>query len=144
MTASAHGRGGPWVFINSDLCDRELASKLRDWFKERHFTAAIPLAKAKPREMRQYLTANLQGSDAVVLVQGECDETWVSRQLLELVRQERQRPTKLRALGLCQLPPPEKEDPAFLPGYLVTIDGKQGLTPAFWAKLEAFASTLEG
>lgn len=135
---------GQWVFIDNDLTDREIAIVLRDWFKNRGFTVSTPLAKVKASEARRYLNDNLRGCDAALIVQGECAAAWVTQQLLYLSQQKAKRTKKLRGLGLCQTPPSDKDEIDFIPGDLVTLDGRNGLSPTFWAAVEAFTSGLQG
>lgn len=69
------------VFVNSDLCDRELGERVEQQLKGKGVTAELPPAGAKPRAVREFLVERLLSCDAAFVVHRQSDWAWVNEQI---------------------------------------------------------------
>ena len=118
--------GAPFVFINAERRDRDLAETIRDKVGERTI-ATLPLNVGAAAEMRKDLEQKLQECDALIVVYGEGPVGWVDKQLLHYDRVRPNRKQNFRALAVYDGPPEEKpEIPTRMPG-LEILSCRQGV-----------------
>lgn len=108
-TSSPSVQSAPFVFINAEGCDRNLAEDIRDQVDDR-LTKFLPNSEGKAAEIRRDLEDKLRECDALIVVYGEAPLTWVDKQLLYYRRIIPERNRKLRILGICDGPPEVKQE----------------------------------
>src|SRR4030095_11206945 len=69
------------VFINADQSDMSLAKQLGEVVEQEGYQANYPMEGASPEQIRKDLELQLQDCDAVVIVYGDVEGTWVRAQL---------------------------------------------------------------
>ena len=82
--------------MHSDLCDRPLAERVTRYLHTKGWIAELTPAKGN---VRKFLDERLPLCDAILLVNGQNDWTWVNAQLDRIVREksDRQRSNPPRA-----------------------------------------------
>ena len=88
-----------------------------------------PITEGSPEKLRQDLEANLRECDALVLIYGASEPSWVRDQLHQGRKILSQRDRPLAALAIYLAPPPQKMELAIALPELITLDGRAGLTP---------------
>jgi hypothetical protein len=112
-----------FVFVNSDLADRELAAEIEEEARRHGIGIGVPPEGADPAEYRAYLEVNLLHCDALIYVYGRTPQSWVLGQLLQSRKVIARREQPLRAHALFVGPPPKGTGPSFsIPG-LEHLDG---------------------
>jgi hypothetical protein len=114
------------VFVNAEEADLNLAKRIGDLLFRRGVGYVLPNRSRRPAEARKALDANLLSCDGLVLVHGT-NPDWVFEQLMRFRKVKPRRESPIKAIGICDGPPPEKEECHFgLPGLRV-INCRHGL-----------------
>jgi hypothetical protein len=101
-------KADPFVFINADSADINLASALNAEFKRHNCTVAMRATKGSAAAINRDLEDNIVQSDAMILVYGKAEQTWVRGQLRLYSRLKHQRPRPLSVLAIYKCPPKPK------------------------------------
>jgi TIR domain len=117
------------VFVNADRADLEIARNLSALLAEQGVMCSWPIAEGSPEKVRQDLEENLRDCDGLVLIYGTTEPAWVRNQLLQGRKILGQRDRPLVARAICLGPPPEKIELAVALPDLITLDGRNGVTP---------------
>jgi hypothetical protein len=117
------------VFVNADRADLEIARNLSALLAEQGVMCSWPIAEGSPEKVRQDLEENLMDCDGLVLIYGATEPAWVRNQLLQGRKILGQRDRPLVARAICLGPPPEKIELAVALPDLITLDGRNGVTP---------------
>ena len=118
------------VFVNADRGDLEIARKLSELLAQQGVECYWPIAEGSPEKVRQDLEENLKACDGLVLIYGATEPSWVRDQLRQGRKILGQRDRPLAGLAICLGPPPEKLELAVALPELITLDGRDGVTPA--------------
>ena len=125
------------VFVDAEETDLEAARTIVGFF-ERTGSRSPPVRGATPEAMRTALKTRMLACDGIVLVHGN-NPDWPVLQWDQFRKVKAEREAPIQAVGLCDLPPPEKpmkaDDVLDLPLAHV-IDCRDGLT------LDKFATFL--
>ena len=117
------------VFVNADRGDLEIARKLSELLAQQGVECYWPIAEGSPEKVRQDLEENLKACDGLVLIYGATEPSWVRDQLRQGRKILGQRDRPLAGLAICLGPPPEKLELAVALPELITLDGRDGVTP---------------
>ena len=117
------------VFVNADRSDLEIARKLSELLAQQGVECYWPIAEGSPEIVRQDLAENLKSCDGLVLIYGATEPSWVRDQLRQGRKILGQRDRPLAGLAICLGPPPEKLELAVALPELITLDGRDGVTP---------------
>ena len=117
------------VFVNADRGDLEIARKLSELLAQQGVECYWPIAEGSPEQVRQDLEENLKACDGLVLIYGATEPSWVRDQLRQGRKILGQRDRPLAGLAICLGPPPEKLELAVALPELITLDGRDGVTP---------------
>jgi hypothetical protein len=117
------------VFVNADRGDLEIARKLSELLAQQGVECYWPIAEGSPEKVRQDLEENLKACDGLVLIYGATEPSWVRDQLRQGRKILGQRDRPLAGLAICVGPPPEKLELAVALPELITLDGRDGVTP---------------
>jgi hypothetical protein len=101
-------KADPFFFINADSTDIKLANALNAEFKRHNCTVAMRASKGSAAAINRDLEDNIVQSDAMILVYGNAEQTWVRSQLRLYNRLKPQRPRPLGALAIYKCPPKPK------------------------------------
>jgi hypothetical protein len=95
------------IFINAEETEVESARKIIKFFEESKVGALLPVRGIKPKAIRTALKTRMLACDGMILVHAN-NPDWPVLQwtLFRKVKAERDAP--IRAVGLCDLPPPDK------------------------------------
>ncbi len=114
------------MFVNAEEADLDLAKRIGGLLFRRGVGYVLPNRSRRPAEARKALDAYLLNCDGLVLVHGT-NPDWVFEQVIRFRKVESRRESPIKAIGICDGPPPEKEECHFgLPGLRV-IDCRHGL-----------------
>jgi hypothetical protein len=117
---------GALVFVNAEEANLNLAERIGSLLVRRGITYVLPERSRPPAKARKALDDYLLDCDGLVLVHGTNPE-WVSQQVIRFHKIKPKRKSPIKAVGLCDGPPPEKEECHFgLPGLRV-INCRNGL-----------------
>src|SRR5262249_21396492 len=86
----------------------------------------LPNGSRRPAEVRKALDAYLLNCDGLVLVHGTNPE-WVFEQVIRFRKIKPRRESPIKVIGLCDGPPPEKEERHFGLRGLRVINCRNGL-----------------
>src|SRR5215472_1457043 len=117
------------VFVNADRGDLEIARNLSALLAQQGVECYWPIADGSPEKVRQDLEENLKACDGLVLIYGATEPSWVRDQLRQGRKILGQRDRPLAGLAICLGPPPEKLELAVALPELITLDGRDGVTP---------------
>jgi hypothetical protein len=117
------------VFVNADRADLEIARNLSQLLAQQGVECYWPIAEGSPEKVRQDLEENLKACDGLVLIYGAAEPSWVRDQLRQGRKVLGQRDRPLAGLAICLGPPPEKLELAVALPELITLDGRDGVTP---------------
>jgi hypothetical protein len=117
------------VFVNADRDDLDIARELSELLVRQGVECYWPITEGSPEKLRQDLEANLRACDALVLIYGASEPSWVRDQLHQGRKILSQRDRPLAALAIYLAPPPQKMELAIALPELITLDGRAGLTP---------------
>jgi hypothetical protein len=101
-------KADPFIFINADSTDIDLANALNAEFKRQNCAVAMRASKGSAAAINRDLEDNIVQSDAIILVYGKAEQTWVRGQLRLYNRLKPQRPRPLRVLAIYKCPPKPK------------------------------------
>jgi hypothetical protein len=123
-------RGDPdkLVFVDAEEPDLEAAQIIGGFFKELGIATMLPVQGATPEATRKALKTLMLACDGMVLVHGN-NPDWPVHQWTHFRKVKAEREDPIRAIGLCDLPPPQKAttvDFLHLPSAHV-IDCRDGL-----------------
>ncbi len=114
------------VFVNAEEADLDLAKRIGSLLLGRGIGYVLPNRSRRPAEVRKALDAYLLNCDGLVLVHGT-NPDWVFEQVIRFRKIKARRESPIKAIGICDGPPPEKEECHFgLPGLRV-INCRKGL-----------------
>jgi TIR domain len=114
------------VFVNAEEADLDLANRIGSLLFRCGIGYVIPKRSRRPAEARKALEEYLLNCDGLVLVHGT-NPDWVLEQVIRFRKIKPRRKFPIKAIGICDGPPPEKEECHFgLPGLRV-IDCRHGL-----------------
>jgi hypothetical protein len=114
------------VFVNAEEADFDLARRVGDLLFQRGIGYVLPKLSRQPAEVRTALDSYLLNCDGLLLVHGN-NPDWVFEQVIRFRKIKPKREFPIKAIGICDGPPPEKEERHFgLPGLRV-IDCRNGL-----------------
>jgi hypothetical protein len=117
---------GTRVFVNAEEADRILAKRIGDLLLGRGVGYVLPNRSRRPAEARKELDKRLLDCDGLVFVHGT-NPDWVLAQVDRLLKVKPRRKSPIKAVGIYDGPPPEKEECHFgLPGLRV-INCRHGL-----------------
>jgi hypothetical protein len=137
----AAANGDKLVFVDAEEPDLEAAREIIGIFETRGIATMPPVRGTTPEAARTALRTRMLACDGMVLVHGN-NSDWPIHQWTEFRKLKAQREAPDCAIGLCDLPPPEKpmkvSDVLRLPSAHV-IDCRDGLMPE---KFMAFLSAL--
>jgi hypothetical protein len=123
--------GEKLVFVDAEETDLEAARAIIAIFRARGIGALGPVRGATPEEIRTALRTRMLACDGMVLVHGN-NPDWPILQWTQFRKLKAEREAVHCAIGLCDLPPPEKPmkvtDVLQLPSAHV-IDCRDGLIP---------------
>ena len=126
------------VFVNAEETDLEAARAIIKLFVAQGVGALPPVRGASPEEMRKTLRTKMLKCDGMILVHGN-NPDWPVDQWTHFRKVKAEREAPIRAVGLCDLPPPERTviatDVIQIPSAHV-IDCREGLA------VEKFATFL--
>jgi hypothetical protein len=138
LTAAA---GDKLVFVDAEETDLEAARQIIGIFEARGIGALPPVRGATPEAIRTALRTRMLACDGMVLVHGS-NPDWPILQWTHFRKLKAEREAPNCAIGLCDLPPPEKAmkvtDVLQLPSAHI-IDCRDGLIPD---KFAAFLRAL--
>jgi len=118
------------VFVNADRTDLEIARNLSELFAQHGVMSSWPIAEGGPEKIRQDLEENLKACDGLVLIYGATEPSWVRDQLRQGRKILGRRDQPLAGLAVYLGPPPEKPELAVAVPELITLDGRNGVSPA--------------
>jgi hypothetical protein len=101
-------KADPFIFINADSTDIDLANALNAEFKRNNCAVAMRASKGSAAAINRDLEDNIVQSDAIILVYGKAEQTWVRGQLRLYNRLKPQRPKPARVLAIYKCPPKPK------------------------------------
>ena len=114
------------VFVNAEEADLDLAKRIGSLLFRHGIGYVLPNRSRRPAEARKALDGYLLNCDGLVLVHGT-NPDWVFEQVIRFRKIKPRRETPIMAIGICDGPPPEKEECHFgLPGLRV-INCRHGL-----------------
>ena len=117
------------VFVNAEEADLDLAKRIGSLLFRHGIGYVLPNRSRRPAEARKVLEEYLLNCDGLVLVHGS-NPDWVFEQVIRFRKIKPRRESPIKAIGICDGPPPEKEKCHFeLPG-LRFIDCRHGLDEA--------------
>jgi hypothetical protein len=127
----ALGETDKLVFVDAEETDLEAARAIIGFFEAHGIGALPPVRGATPESIRTALKTRMLACDGMVLVHGT-NPDWPVLQWTHFRKIKAEREAPIRAIGLCDLPPPEKPmkaaDVLHLPSAHV-IDCRDGLAP---------------
>jgi hypothetical protein len=126
-TAPRHDKNADTlVFVNAEEADLDLAKRIGSLLFRHGIGYVLPNRSRRPAEARKALEANLLNCDGLVLVHGT-NPDWVFEQVIRFRKIKSRRESPIKAIGICDGPPPEKEECHFaLPGLRI-INCRDGL-----------------
>jgi len=114
------------VFVNAEQADLTLAKRIGSLLFRHGIGYVLPNQSRRPAEARKALEEYLLNCDGLVLVHGT-NPDWVLEQVIRFRKIKPRREFPIKAIGICDGPPPDKEERHFgLPGLRV-IDCRHGL-----------------
>ena len=114
------------VFVNAEEADLNLAKRIGGLLLRRGVGYVLPNRSRRPAEARKALDTYLLNCDGLVLVHGT-NPDWVFEQVIRFRKVKAKRESPIKVVGICDGPPPEKEECHFgLPGLRV-INCRHGL-----------------
>jgi hypothetical protein len=114
------------VFVNAEEADLDLANRIGSLLFRHGIGYVVPERSRRPAEARKALERNLLNCDGLVLVHGT-NPDWVLEQMIRFRKIKPKRELPVKAIGICDGPPPDKEERHFgLPGLRI-IDCRHGL-----------------
>jgi hypothetical protein len=126
------------VFVNAEEADLDLAKRIGGVLFRRGIGYVLPNRSRRPAEVRKSLDTYLLNCDGLVLVHGT-NPDWVFEQVIRFRKVRPRRESSIKAIGICDGPPPEKEECHFgFPGLRV-INCRHGLDEG---ELNKFADSL--
>jgi TIR domain-containing protein len=132
----------PFFFINFDAADRKLAQELSDIVKTCGGDFTFPTNGPDPGENRRGLQEHLTSCDAMIIVYGRTEWTWVKSQLLECQKSKANREKPLKSLAVLEGPPEPKNPLDIYVQPMVTLDSRARLDrPAIEAFVRSTMST---
>ncbi len=135
--------GGAFVFVDVEPKDDPLAEELGDFLAARGYDVVKPIEGHPGRtaaEIRKDLEENILASDAIVVIYGETENTWVQGQLREVRKLNYRRDRPLLALTLYEGPPASKPPLGIRLQDMKVIRCHDGLDEK---KLKPFLATIE-
>lgn len=124
----AAAEGDQLVFIDAEDADCHFAQQLSQFFTQRGIATQLPLWKGTPEKIREALESFLRDCDAFILVHGD-NPTWPCSQWRFYVKKvKRRRETSLKAVGLCEVPPPERPECGLIVPDAHVIDCRNGFS----------------
>src|SRR5215203_3108298 len=137
-------QGVLWVFVNSDLLDRDLGAGVAQWLETRGFMVLEP--PQATQDAREEWEASVKYCDSLLLVYGQTKPAWVRTQILLSNKVQREAPLDL--LSVCVGPPLPQQQAAekrealalrYSGIYYMQVDDAQQLNAP---EMEKFASRL--
>jgi len=120
------------VFLNYSSDDEDLALKIQDWVEQQGVGYLLPMTSGRPEENREALKANVQESDAMMILHGRAAETWVRGQLLQF---RKLKGGHKKGLAVFEGPPPDKPTVGMkLPGMQI-LDCRDNID---WNQIKGF------
>jgi hypothetical protein len=117
---------GAFVFVNAEEADLNLAKRIGDLLVRRGIVYVLPDRNRQPAKARKALDEYLLDCDGLMLVHGTNPE-WISQQVVRFHKIKPRRKSPIKAVGLCDGPPPEKEECRFGLPNLRVINCRNGL-----------------
>jgi hypothetical protein len=114
------------VFVNADEADLDLAKRIGSLLYDRGIGYVLPNRSRRPAEVRRALESCLMNCDGLVLVHGT-NRDWVFEQVIRFRKIKPRRETPIKAISICDGPPPEKEECHFAHPDLKVMDCRHGL-----------------
>jgi hypothetical protein len=114
------------VFVNAEEADLNLAERIGSLLFRRGIGYVLPKRSRQPAEVRKALDKCLLDCDGLVLVHGT-NPDWVFEQVIRFRKIEPRRESRIKAMRLCDGPPPEKEECHFGLPRLRVINCRNGL-----------------
>lgn len=105
----AQSKPSAFVFVDMESADRALAEKVCQSLESYDAEYALPIQSDDPAENRRDLEENLSECDALIVIYGSTTVTWVRHHLLEARKALAHRRRPLKALGIFEGPPEQKE-----------------------------------
>ncbi len=101
-----HRSAEPFIFINADATDIDIAEKLEDEFKRNSCAVATRAHHGEAAAINRDLEENIVDSDGIIVVYGKAEQTWVRGQLrlYNKLKPQRRSPPRVLAVYVC---PPE-------------------------------------
>jgi hypothetical protein len=114
------------VFVNAEEADLDLAKRIGSLLFGCGIGYVLPNRSRRPADARKALEEYLLNCDGLVLVHGT-NPDWVLEQVIRFRKIKPRRESPIKAIGICDGPPPDKEERHFgVPGLRV-IDCRHGL-----------------
>jgi len=114
------------VFVNAEEANLDLATRIGGLLFCRGIGYVLPKRNRRPAEARKALEECLLNCDGLVLVHGT-NADWLLEQVNRIRKIKPRREFPIKAIGICDGPPPEKEEWHFgFPGLRV-INCRNGL-----------------
>jgi hypothetical protein len=117
------------VFVNAEEADLDLAKRIGSLLFRHGIGYVLPNRSRRPAEARKALEEYLLNCDGLVLVHGS-NPDWVFEQVIRFRKIKMRRESPIKAIGICEGPPPEKEKRHFELPNLRVIDCRHGLDEA--------------
>jgi hypothetical protein len=114
------------VFVNAEEADLDLAKRIGSVLFHHGIGYVLPNQSCRPADARKALDGYLRNCDALVLVHGT-NADWVFEQLMRFRKVKPRRESPIKAIGICDGPPPEKEECHFAFPGVMFIDCRHGL-----------------
>jgi len=95
------------VFVNAEETDDQFARRIAEMLSKRGIASIVPARCGSPEKDREFLVTSLLGCDGLVLIHGTNPE-WLVRQWDQFRKVKPRRTSALKAVGLCEGPPPTK------------------------------------
>ncbi len=114
------------VFVNAEEGDLDLAKRIGGQLFRRGVGYVLPNRSRQPAEARKALEKYLLNCDGLVLVHGT-NPDWVLEQVMRFRKIKPRRESPIKAIGLCDGPPPDKQELHFGLPDLRVIDCRHGL-----------------
>jgi hypothetical protein len=101
--------GDPYslVFVNAEETDWQAADQITDFFEAHGVGTLPPVRGPSSEEIRERLTTRMRVCDGMVLVHGN-NPDWPVLQFTYYRKVKSQRDAPIRAIGICDLPPPDR------------------------------------
>lgn len=130
-----------FVFIATELSDRELAAQVRAVVDEAGVGCGLTLTDGSPEAVRRDTEESLELCDALVVLYGNSPNSWVRAQLRLLWKHVKLKGRDWPALAVYKGPPSSKPDVGINFRGLETLDGSEGLNEE---ALREFLSSVAG